>query len=241
MVEETYFDDQKVESPQSEFDASDIASATLGEILGMGTANPIDGFGGGLEEDGNGKLQVNPAYFDGTIDGLTNPLTADLDADGYNVQNVAALEADERSITDMGGRVGLSTDQSLPNDTITQLFIDSIFDDRFGNAISLDTTNNVISIDQSGLYLVSFVASVTGLTSGEETRYIVRVDGSANEGTIQFPNSTGSFEEGIGPYPLALNLTSGQQLSFSVYQNTGNSQTIRSPKRKTFVNVVKLG
>lgn len=97
MVQETYFDTSKVESPNAEYDAADIASATLGEILGMGTGSPISGFGGGLEMDGSGNLQVNSAYFDGSITGISNPLTANLDAANYDVTNVGALEANEVS------------------------------------------------------------------------------------------------------------------------------------------------
>lgn len=50
--------------------------------------------GAGLYVDENGRLSVNSDVFDGDIDGLSNPLTEDLDAAGYNIDNASSLSGE---------------------------------------------------------------------------------------------------------------------------------------------------
>lgn len=113
MVNETYLNDQKVESPVLEVDRALVA-----QLENMGTGSPISGFGGGLEMDGTGQLQVDSSYFDGSITGVSDPLSSNLDGAGYDITNVdrfvgnslEAEKADTRSgYTDVTSSRSLDT------------------------------------------------------------------------------------------------------------------------------------
>ena len=51
--------------------------------------------GAGLYVDDDGRLRVNSDVFDGDIEGLSNPLTEDLDAAGYNIENAFSVTTEE--------------------------------------------------------------------------------------------------------------------------------------------------
>ncbi|MXV62083.1 hypothetical protein GS429_08415 [Natronorubrum sp. JWXQ-INN-674] len=59
-----------------------------GDVVAGGTIRQFDG--GGLEVDSDGRLRVTEPP-DGDWDGMSNPATADLDMDGYNVEDAGTV------------------------------------------------------------------------------------------------------------------------------------------------------
>ena len=92
MVNKTQLDDQEVKSPQLTGDNADIESANIVELLGVvsSAVNKLDGAG---LEIVDGEVRVDSSVFDGTIEGLSNPLTADLDGSGFNLSNLGTVGA----------------------------------------------------------------------------------------------------------------------------------------------------
>jgi len=104
MVDKTNLSDQEVKSPQVTTDNADLETANVAELLGVvsSAVNKLDGAG---LEIVDGEVRVNSDVFDGNIEGLSNPMTADLDASGFNISNAGtiegqALEADGAVIGD---------------------------------------------------------------------------------------------------------------------------------------------
>jgi len=104
MVDKTNLSDQEVKSPQVTTDNADLETANVAELLGVvsSAVNKLDGAG---LEIVDGEVRVNSDVFDGNIEGLSNPMTADLDASGFNISNAGtiegqALEADQASVSE---------------------------------------------------------------------------------------------------------------------------------------------
>lgn len=167
MVNRTRINDGKVESPEVSTDEvntlkSNISVAQIETITGKVTDQPINNLnGGGLEHDGNGNLQVDSDVFTGTINGISNPLTGDLDAAGYSINNLFGLsvkflnnvryvtqsDSIQNAIDDVSGINGKVI---LDNSTFNQSFTiaDSVTVVGRGRATQINPVESPITLEE---------------------------------------------------------------------------------------------
>ena len=104
--------------------------------------------GAGLFVDDDGRLSVNSDVFDGDIEGLSNPLTEDLDAAGYNIDNAFSVSTEDVDAD------SVNTDHTDSN---------SINTDRAYDAGNFDTLQDAIDAAESdGVEIVTAPAGSYG-------------------------------------------------------------------------------
>ena len=137
MVNRTSWTDQEVQTPQVISDNADIESADIVELLGVvsSAVNKLDGAG---LEIVDGEVRVNSDVFDGNIEGLSNPMTADLDASGYNISNAGTIE----------GQALEAEDQLTVSDQFSMQFEDPLekTEDRSLDTTYQNTTGNLLEV-----------------------------------------------------------------------------------------------
>ena len=134
-------------------------------------------------------------------------------------------------------RVYLSSSQSIPNETFTQVAFDATTSDALGGA---DTANGQIAIPVDGTYSLVANARFIGATQG--SRVIARIDAGGSEAARADSHAAIS---GGGTITARVSdsrqLTSGDSVSAHVWQDTGGSLDLRSAESETFLAVTKTG
>lgn len=169
MVDQTRINNGKIETPNGEIDLATLLTAEVSELSGSITEKSITQIdGGGLEHDGNGRLQVDSSYFDGSITGISNPLSADLDAADYNINNAGSVDANSVNtgkinnanspvdIEDILNRTGLS------DGSMSEL----IQADLNGNTQVAISTQPTANVGTSSVTIFDETAVDTGSTGG---------------------------------------------------------------------------
>lgn len=228
---------------------------TSGTTLLTG-ANPLEA-GSNLEwtDDGDGSARLDVV---GTIgsgvdvensDGSTavseaNPIHA-----GSNLQWVddgdgsVTLNASVTQNTVDSARGYATTAQAIDPNTVTQFEMNAASHD---NGSILDLTNNCITPNEAGLYLITgsieFQENSNNWSTGDEILTRVEVDrggGYQQESKLTY-RKVGDQFQGIPPAPVVIEMNAGDNVRMTVYHTSGITQQLYPDEYRAYFGATQL-
>jgi len=188
-----------------------------------------------VETDGNENVYLGTGNAWVDVSENTGLLSSLFGGGDGNFNSVNTAEA---SINQVLARGGLNTDQSIPNNTFTQLNItDANIEDS--DVFDVDTTNNQIEVLVDGSYLCIVTVTWTGVNtfSGGDQLFINL--STFDEDTVtQHPGNSEQHKiECTGIAKLSANET----ISAEIRQRSGSSQDVDGFDDRTSIKVVRIG
>lgn len=238
MVQNTHIDDQEVQTPQVTSDSADLDQAEIGELVGLvaSAVNRLDGAGLEIQD---GEVRVDSSVFDGSIEGISNPLTDDVDGAGYNIQNVGtggfeALEAAESSVDNIGLHAELSEeDQNIMADTETKITFDSAITDHFG---AFDPDSHEFTAPADGWFLIHSNVR-THSSADDRNRIEIHINGSA----VTYSRDVIANSENVHGLSITSMISlSSEDVVDIRYKNFESDDIISSSSRESYFMVTKL-
>jgi hypothetical protein len=163
------------------------------------------------------------------------------DFSSNDIQNVGSLDVDLSSVTEVAGRASLTTDQTVPSSTVTEVDLDSVnIEDT--DIVTVDLPNNQISIAESGKYVVYGLLRFDGSNdwaTGDRIQLRVNVNGAKN---IESNIHHGGTNEIISTDVQRMNiLNSGDTLSLSVFHTSTSDEVLFGGSSAVALEVRRIG
>ena len=187
-----------------------------------------------------------------TSSGVTNSLIDDRVFQServFDVVNARSASAERRSIAEVLDRVGLSSAQSIPDNTFTTVGFDeyseNIFDEEIKELDGWDFDDNLFVAPEDGLYFFNVQLQWEDYDEGNEVLFRGIRDGSLSGGAWR--RREDNFQGG-GEAALTTNkayrLNEGEAIEMEIRQRTGTTQDLGSGSpdhNNTFCEVLKIG
>jgi len=191
------------------------------------------------ENSGNIELEDNT----GTTVAIWDDANSQWDFQNNPISNVDSLTSNSVNtgraiIGEFGPTVTLSAPQTISSGTITKVQFDSI---DAGDADSFDTANNKYVVPADGDYLVTGGVrfdSDSGWSTGDSMNAILNLNGGTLYDTNN--NKTGTGEETSTIPLIRYSLTSGDEITLSVFQDSGAGKTVAGGSIRTVLSVVRF-
>lgn len=150
-----------------------------------------------------------------------------------NNADVTALNAEDATIDKVGARAFLSTSQSVPTGSATQINLDSTTADDWVDAV--DLSNNRITIQRSGWYLITGGVVLQGASDGTRMTSILQV----NDSTIsEAPDHAAKGSAIIGGQATDTRiLSSGDHVTLSAFHDEGAPLNTEDDERNVYLSV----
>ena len=148
-----------------------------------------------------------------------------------------SVTTEQLSVDNIGARLSVSSEQTIPTGSGTTVELDSSGDDDMDG---LNISNNSYTIQESGGYLVnSQIRYQTGAWStGDEVRIVIRIDGTARINNIFRKVGDGfqTFQSSVA----YRRFSEGSEITLETEQDSGSDQTIDSSTTNTFLSIIKV-
>lgn len=167
------------------------------------------------------------------------------DHDGVDVGTVQAdsvtsngVSTEQLSVSEAGGEAYLSSDQTVPTNTVTKVEIDT----AVGSWAALDASNHKVVVQTDGHYLIA--GSVTyarnsNWSDGNQIQSRLYVNGT----NIDYGRTlkSGVRFQKSATQPHLRKLTTGDEIDLRTRQTSGAEQTLVSGRPETSLTVAKIG
>ena len=193
-----------------------------------------------LDEDGNivGSL-FEPETGGIELKDTVNDTSLTLDEDGLTTP---AVNTERSSIGNVVSSVRIDPNTDIPDSTFTQLeFGDDIYEED--NDLSIDTTNNVITVQDTGAYLVTANPVIDAPSEPDDVRHIIEV---AVDGSDRSPRAMSRYRASVTStiyqLPTATwigRVSDGSNISVELWQGTG--ETVQTGPNEAKIEVMRLG
>jgi len=203
--------------------------------------------------DGNGyPIWTDPANGDvvvwryepgtGIVPAEGLKLATAMDANGNDINNVGALEADKASINNNSAKIiNTSINQTLSHDTNERLEYDTI-DKEDGQVTSVDLSNNTITVLEDGDYLciLKFRCQTnTDWSMGDGLDTKVEVNGAFSDLDIS-KRKVGTEVQSFESVWHLDGFSDGDTISATVNQDSGADQFIDALDKANSLSVIRL-
>jgi hypothetical protein len=173
------------------------------------------------------------------VDGtLTGPAIETDSATVSGTTTTETLEAGISKTTNVGVYVGLSSPQTIPNDTMTQLTWDASISGVDSEVLSFDTANNQIVVEEDGDYMVFTSAEGEDFTDGTSVDYKLSVNGNTKR--FKFEQTESTFSTGVEISFYLKDLNAGDAITTSLNHQEASDVNIRSTSDTTYLQVVRV-
>ena len=154
-----------------------------------------------------------------------------------------AVEAEKASIDQVAAKVfNDDIDTSVDNTDTTEVDWDTIgFEDQ--DVVEIDLDNNQITIQESGTYLLTAIItwqSSSNWSTGDRVRLISEVNGSELRPFIDRGRKLGTEDQAFDHTNIA-KLSENDNVSISVWQDSGETQSIFSRNTRNGLTLARLG
>lgn len=230
--------------------AVDSEGNKVDEPVLINGSNPLAGGGGGgafVDEDGDGdaELQTQGADFQGkpaknigalsTDEASIGQLGSQLDANSNNITNIATADISNLLLSNVGGVAYLSTVQSVPASTTTQVDLDTT---EFDHESEFDSANNEFVIADDGTYLVQATAKFN--TPPDQTLVIATLKQNGTAFGQSGAGTSGGYDHTLNPSGF-IQANSGDTIKLDVYHDAGSSMELKSGRKNTNISLIQFG
>ena len=162
-------------------------------------------------------------------------LEGDFDANGHDLNNVGSANVGELSVGNTGGVAFLSTDQTIPNASVTKVQLDST---TFDDSDQWDVDNFKFVANRAGKYLAFAQAKWAGPPADGAYTVEIIVNGNLKVNNVFHS----SIDDDLSCFAnKALQLNVGDEVELRVYQATGSNQTLLGDESVTFLSITQIG
>ena len=190
--------------------------------------------GATIRIDDDGGVQVEPA--EGQEVEYTGP---DRGTDAIR----DSVETDKISTDQIGAAAQKDSDQTIPNDTRTQVSIeDNLYEDE--DVVSVDLDNDQFVIQEDGTYVchVRLLWSAdSSWSEGDTIAVRINMDGVVDILRSQAHGGFSSNRESVQVESRPVDLASGDTVQIDVEQVSGESQDIENLNLRNLIKVVRIG
>lgn len=159
-------------------------------------------------------------------------LVSALDANDFDINDIGLMSASEISVSNIGCRVGLSNQQSIPSQTITKVQYD---DEQYDDAGEFDTSTYEFTANSTGVYLVSAQANFLFPPDGTQMQIRIYVNGSSRS---RYYTPAGSSSQQTIENTEYIRLSQGDVVDIRVWHDDSSALDLNNT---SMVSISQLG
>ena len=135
-------------------------------------------------------------------------------------------------------KVGLGTDQSIPDSTYTKVLLDTVDFDVFGE---FDITNHRYTASLSGIYIVTGLALWNNADVVANKRIYAAFFVNGNQVYSAMLQTATSGDNAMSMATCNLKLNAGNYVELYVWHNFGSASNIRGLPAQTLLSIARIG